>query len=203
MAHLPYKERAYHTIEIAESWRKRRTLSIPYELTVEEVERLLELNERIDRLYEEEVADDPTKMLEKVREYWGYVFNQVTILLQHCQPEITDEYCRNKLSEQDALRIIQFFDLHRDYAPAQDDGVKKKSVEQQLTDLRRSMMFCVKNGLSLLEIRKLYIDEFFKFYFELVYTLEQSGEMEKGAYDKVQGIDRSSENFSKLFAHLK
>ena len=48
------------------------------------------------------------------------------------------------------------------------------------------MTFMVsRGGFSLLEVRKLYIDEFSMFYQELIYCLEEAGELKKGNYDKL------------------
>lgn len=43
----------------------------------------------------------------------------------------------------------------------------------------------VTNGFSLLELRKLYIDELYVFYEELFYTLERFGKVKEGTYDKI------------------
>ena len=43
------------------------------------------------------------------------------------------------------------------------------------------------NGFSLLEIRKLYIDEFFEFNTCLVYLKEKSGEIKEGTYKSLKG----------------
>jgi len=202
MAHLPYKERDYHTVDIRERWGKVKTYKIPHELTVEEVERLLEISERVQRLQESDLHESKAVQLETLKIFWTYIFAQVTILFQHHQPDITEKYLRKHLSDAEALKIVKFFDIYRDYQPdvSDTDGVKKKSNELQ--NLRHTMAFCVNNGFSLLEIRKLYIDEFFQFYFELVHLLEKKGELKEGAYDKVQGIDRSAENFRKMFSHF-
>ena len=60
----------------------------------------------------------------------------------------------------------------------------------------------IKNGFDLLDIKKLYIDEFFNYYYELVYSLEQSKQLPEGSYDRVQGIDRSSEKLDSFFGNL-
>lgn len=42
-----------------------------------------------------------------------------------------------------------------------------------------------RGGFSLLDLRKLYLDEFSMFYQELIYCLEEAGELKKGNYDKL------------------
>lgn len=48
----------------------------------------------------------------------------------------------------------------------------------------------VVSGFSLFDLRKLYIDELFAFHEELIYTLEQKGELKEGAYDKIVRSNR-------------
>lgn len=45
--------------------------------------------------------------------------------------------------------------------------------------------FMVVSGFSLLEVKKLYLDEFVNYYQELFYTLEKRGEYQEGTYDKL------------------
>lgn len=41
------------------------------------------------------------------------------------------------------------------------------------------------NGFSLLEVRKLYLDEMYDFHDHLFFVLEQSGKVKEGTYDKI------------------
>ena len=41
------------------------------------------------------------------------------------------------------------------------------------------------NGFSLLEVRKLYLDEMYDFHDHLFYVLEQTGQIKEGTYDKL------------------
>jgi hypothetical protein len=50
----------------------------------------------------------------------------------------------------------------------------------------------VVNGFSLLELRKLYIDELFNFHQELIYSLEQMGKLKEGSYAKI--VSSNKEN---------
>ena len=43
-------------------------------------------------------------------------------------------------------------------------------------------------GFSLLDLRKLYIDELFQFYEETYFTLELQGKADKGTYDKIVSV---------------
>lgn len=49
----------------------------------------------------------------------------------------------------------------------------------------------VSQGFSLLELRKLYLDEFFEYAQAIVYVLEQKGEMKEGASDRLTGSDNT------------
>lgn len=53
--------------------------------------------------------------------------------------------------------------------------------------------FMVVNGFSLLELRKLYIDEFYDFYEHLFFTLEQTGKIKEGSHAKIASKTRGSE----------
>lgn len=43
------------------------------------------------------------------------------------------------------------------------------------------------NGFSLLEVRKLYLDEFLQYTNSVIYYKEKSGEYKAGTYEKVRG----------------
>lgn len=59
-----------------------------------------------------------------------------------------------------------------------------------MRELRRVMTFMVVNGFSLLEVRKLYIDEMYMFYEELVYNLEERGSFKEGTYAKMVKVSK-------------
>jgi hypothetical protein len=62
--------------------------------------------------------------------------------------------------------------------------------------MRRLITFMVvKGGFSLLELRKLYMDELFEFYNELIFNLESLGEMKEGTYNKL--MTRAGNNDAK------
>lgn len=54
--------------------------------------------------------------------------------------------------------------------------------------MRRSIAFLVVNGFSLFDIRKLYIDEFYDYYDETYFALENLGRIKEGSYDKIKEI---------------
>lgn len=174
---------------------------------MEEVERLLELNVKIERLSRHKVDDeDYNAQTASLHEFWDYLFAQCTVIFRHYHPEVTQEYLRKHLSDTVALEITGFFENNRAYQAQQSAGVAKKkskvSAEEQLKSIRRTIVFMVRNGFSILELKKLYIDEFFNYYYELVHSLESSKELPEGSYDKAQGIDRSSEKMDSFFGSL-
>lgn len=204
MAHLPYRERQYHTVQVKEGLLKTRDFKIPAELTVEEVERLLEITGQIEKLKKEEIASENYfAQRAKIKEFWSYLFAQLTIIFQHYQPEVTTDYLKKYLTESEALRITKFFDLNRYYQAGSESSKKKVSAKDQLRELRRLLIFCVRYGFSLSDLKKLYIDEFFEYYYELVYNLEKSEVLKEGAYEKVQGIDKSADRLSQFFGRFK
>lgn len=204
MAELLYKERGFHTVEIKERWGKVKLLRVPFELSIEEVERLLELNDRIDSNLKVTVDDeDYVAIATQMNKIHSLLLNQCLIIFQHYQPEITIEYLKKNLTETDARNITGFFETNRYFKQLNGNAQsKKKSKVTQLTSLRRMIVFLVKNGFSLLELRKLYIDEFFEYYYETVKYLEDVGEMKENTYDKVRGIDSSTDRFEEFFNTL-
>jgi hypothetical protein len=201
----PYKNRGWHTVEIRERWGRRKIYKIPHELTVEELERLLELNTKIERLSLEQVDDADFDAQEAgVKRFWNYLFAQVTIIFQHFHPDVTEEYLRKHLSDAVALEITNFFDNNRYYKSEANatESKKKVTASDQLVSIRRTLVFMTRQGFGLLELKKLYVDELFSYYNELVYSLEKSKELPEGSYDKVRGIDRSGEKLNAFFGAL-
>ena len=196
-----YKDRGFHTVKIKERrglLGKTKDLSVPFELTVEEVERLLELNSRIESLSKEKVhEEDFIRQERELKKFWDLLFTQALIILQHYQPEITIEYLKKHLTQSQALELTGFFENNRFYKAEQ--SASKKKDNNPLRTLRRMILFCVTNGIGLLDVKKLYIDEFVEYYNELVYTLESSGKLKEGSYDKIKGIDRTVDKLREMF----
>jgi hypothetical protein len=61
----------------------------------------------------------------------------------------------------------------------------------------------VKNGFSIEGLKRMYLDEFFEYYKEVIYFLEQSGQIEKGSYSKLTKVDESADEMFNLFSNFK
>lgn len=187
-----YKERKYSLVKLADG----KEYQIPNEYTVVEVERLLELREQQEAIEKEEVTDQE-KQLGK---FWAVVFDQLTVLFQHKQPDITTEYLKSVITQNEALGMLGFFQKYRHSAlkeytdeKTQSDEIESKKKARlakfELRDLRRMVAFMVINGFSLSELRALYVDELYRYYEQLFYNLEKRGEVKEGSYAKL--INRS------------
>lgn len=179
-----YKQREYSTVTLNDGDEYK----IPNEYTVEETERLLERRKEYEAIKEEEVQDG--KEEEQAERFFRAAFNQLEILFQHYHPEMTAEELRELLTPSEALEILNFFDEYRHMARTgmAEDGkkkVKSKKARTELRDLRRIIASMVVNGFSLSDIKKLYIDELYDYYTELIYVLEKSGKIKKGTYTKM------------------
>lgn len=193
-----YTERKYSTIKLADD----KDYKIPNEYTVEEVERLLELRAEQEAL-ETEVVDEEKAQAE-VDMFWKVVFSQLEIIFRHYQPEITQKHLKKLITHNEALEILGFFRKYRHLAlleieneTANKKAESKKKVataKTELRDLRRLIAFMVINGFSLLELRKLYVDEFYDFYAECIYALENSGKVKDGTYAKIKKSNTDRED---------
>ncbi len=206
MAYLDlFTTRKSHTVDLADG----KTYQLPAEFTVEEAERILEIREEIEAKEKEKVEGDGAAQRAA---HAALIFAQLEVMFRHHQPDMTAEYLRKQITHTEALDIIGFFRRHRHLAiKGLDDGAvvntdsKKKSkltAAKELRDLRRMVAFMVTCGFSLLDLRKLYIDELHEYYFELLYNLEESGKMKKGAYDKIrartQGVSSAGDTVAQL-----
>ncbi len=184
-----YKERRPYDV-ILSIGGKKETYKIPTELTVEESERLLEYEIVIKKMTKEEV--DEIEANEKVDQYIDFLLDYILILLEHYQPELSKEKLKKMLTKPEVIRIFEFFKTQRfvhllglDESP--DDSKKKtENAEKQLEVLRQTITFLVMSGFGLLEIRKLYIDEFISFCNATVYMKEKRGELKEGSYDEMK-----------------
>lgn len=61
----------------------------------------------------------------------------------------------------------------------------------------------VVSGFSLVELRKLYIDELDEYYMSLAYVLEKKGEIKEGTYRRLEAPDVVSDLRSQLFKSKK
>ncbi len=186
-----YKSRKHSVITLADG----KEYKIPNEYSVEEVERILELRVEQEAIEKEEVVDKDGQL----PRFWKVVFDQITVLFQHHHPDVTTEYLKSVITQNEALEMLGFFQKYRHIAlreykaeqtnQSPEAEVKKKLAKTELRDLRRLIAFMVVKGFSLFELRKLYIDELHSYYEQLFYNLEKMGEVKEGSYAKL--ISRS------------
>lgn len=189
-----FKKRRYSEIKL----NSGEVFKIPNEYTVEEVERLLELQIIQKKLESSEVNEE--KKDKQILSFFNIIFDQLEIIFQNYQPNITSDYLKKHLTQNEALEIIGFFNKYRlaiilehNKSSKEDQKKKPKELTEQLRDIRRMMTFFVIKGFSLLEIRKLYLDELYDFSEHLIYNLEKTGEMKEGTYAKITK-DKSASN---------
>jgi len=186
-----YKDRRPYTV-ILEVKGGKKTFKIPTELTVEESERLLEAEIRISALSKEEV--EAGKEAERQLDvYFALLKEYILILLQHYQPKLEMDDLNKMLSRAEIVKIFEFFKKQRflkllGLDGAEEDDVKKKTEkpENRLEALRQSITFLIGSGFSLLELRKLYLDEFLSYYNSVVYIKEKKGEIKEGTYQALK-----------------
>lgn len=132
-----YKERKYNVIKLGGIGFNvggfalkfgARDFKIPAEYTVEESERLLELDVRREQVELEAVSTDAVTRQEQQRRFFAIVFDQLEIMFQHFQPEITADVLRKLLTEREALDILGFFEKYRFLEGDKGDAGKKKSL---------------------------------------------------------------------------
>jgi hypothetical protein len=97
---------------------------IPMEYTVEEVERVYELQTQIDKIAKKTV--NPKTQEQDLDQFWDAVFAQLLILFNHYHPDLTLDTLKKMLSRKEAVEIIQFFAKERLSTNDQNDTGKKK-----------------------------------------------------------------------------
>ena len=121
-----YKERKFNTVILTDrKTGEPREFKLPTEYTVEEVERLQELQIKRLELEKEEVKGQGS---EQLQDFWAVAFDQVEVLFQHYQPEITAHDMRSYLTHQEALDIIGFYNTYRFQKPDNEGGSSKKKI---------------------------------------------------------------------------
>ena len=124
-----YKERKHSEIKLSDGI----TYKIPNEYTVEEVERLLELQMKREKIENAEVVQE--KQEEQIKHFHESVFAQLEVIFQHYQPEMTTEVLKKKITINEALEMVGFFEKHRlsampellrEVSEESSDDVKKK-----------------------------------------------------------------------------
>jgi len=207
-AHLDlFAQRKHSTVKLGDN----KEYKLPAEYSVEEVERILELREEAEALEKQQVEGDGKTQREL---HTSLIFAQLEVMFRHYQPDMTSDYLRKVITHNEALEIIGFFrryrhlalkDFKNEAAAEQADAKKKVKLNaaKELRDLRRMVTFMVTCGFSLLELRKLYIDELHEYYFELVYNQEEAGKLKKGSYDKIKAKNRSVSGVGDTVAMLR
>lgn len=123
-----YKERQFSIVKFGE-----RELKVPNEYTVEEVERLLELDQKRDGIEESYVSkSDANAQGEVLARYWGVVFDQLEIIFQHYQPDLTAGDLRSMVSHKEALAILGFYEKYRYLSQEKDRGTAGKDAKKKL-----------------------------------------------------------------------
>lgn len=186
MRTLVFKSRKHSVVTLKDG----KVYKIPSEYLVEEVERLLELQIVQKRIEATEIQESIKDV--QIDNLYANIFNQIEIIFQHFQPEVTIEYLKKHITHSEALEMIGFFNKYRKLILKENDSTKQVEAKKKdrlddsdLRDLCRIMTFMVINGFSLLELRKLYIDELYLYYEELFYSLEKMGKVEEGTYDNI------------------
>lgn len=188
-----FKARKFHVVKFED-----KEFKLPAEYLVEEVERIYETMAQREALERVPVAAEEENQKKQLDAFWSLVYIQLEIMFQHFQPDMNIEEIKKLISPQEALDILGFFEkyrlIHADKTQAENPEQKKNSNKVELRNLRRLLTFMVSNGFSLLELRKLYIDELFIFHDELFFTLERMGKVEKGTYAKINTTNKDIEN---------
>lgn len=115
-----YKNRKHSVVTLGDKEYK-----IPAEFTVEEAERMLEMEVRRKEI-EKQGVDDEKKQLQ---EFWSIVFDQLELLFQHHQPEITSAELRRLITHKEALEIVGFYNSYRHIKPTSSGDSKKKILK--------------------------------------------------------------------------
>jgi len=111
-----FKER--EKIELTLPWKgKDQIFYIPQDYTVEETERILEFESKLRELSKKEVDDETHEAYQKAIDYMNILTQNVTVLLQHYQPEITFSEVKKNFSQIELLAILEF--------------IRKKSIENR------------------------------------------------------------------------
>jgi len=123
-----YKERKHATVILKDQrTQEPKEFKIPNEYTVEEIERLLELQKKRTSIESENVGENEAEQLQR---FWSVVFEQLEILFQHYQPELTADDLRSWVTHQEALEILGFYDKYRLLERDNAKSSKKKVHDQ-------------------------------------------------------------------------
>lgn len=126
-----FKERKSHTV-ILESNGEPTEYKIPMSYTVEEIERLLEIQVTIDRLAKEPASKDSNKADKQVSDFFDSIFEQLLVLFNRYQPELTIAELKKIMTREEAQKVIAFH-ANEQILYAQVEGGKnaKKKVPKK------------------------------------------------------------------------
>lgn len=122
-----YKPRKFNSVKLFDKKSKTvKTYKIPSEFTVEEVERLLEIELLRLKIEKTPASKDKSEQDKQVEKFWQVTFDELEMLFQHFQPDMTAQDLRESLTYDDALELIGFYHKYRmQGAPVQTGGKKK------------------------------------------------------------------------------
>lgn len=103
-----FKKRQPHIIYL-EVDNQKQAFKLPTQYTVEEAERILEMQAEIDDIKQEVAAESEIEQLKQINRFWERVYMQALVLFNHYQPDITLDWLQANVSKENALEIIAFF----------------------------------------------------------------------------------------------
>lgn len=122
-----YKNRTHNIVKVTNPKTKEITeYKLPNEYTVEEVERLLELQIQREKLEKQKVEGQGAEQLVA---FWAVVFDQLEILFQHFNPELDAAKIRSIVTHKEALDILGFYNTHRFQTNEEDEKTSKKKQQ--------------------------------------------------------------------------
>ena len=103
-----FKERAVHTITLGVDG-KAKDFKLPMEYTVEEAERVQELQVQIDKQSKVKVTEGTSEAVKQEIIFWDYVFSQLLVLFNRYQPDLKLPDLKKILTRDESTQIIKFF----------------------------------------------------------------------------------------------
>jgi len=100
-----YKDRTPHIVILDVNGEKKE-FKIPTSYTVEEVERLLEIQSRIDDLVNQEKKEGEES--KQISAFFEALFEQLLVLFSRYQSEMSLDFLKKHLTREDAQKIIAF-----------------------------------------------------------------------------------------------
>lgn len=103
-----YKERECSIVKLSDG----KEYKIPKEFTVEQSERLLELQVERELIQAEEVNEEKRDV--QLKRFWEVAFDQLESIFQCFHPEINRDYLKKVITQNEALEMLDFY---REYRP--------------------------------------------------------------------------------------